>query len=223
MNEVKTFLLSIDCSLRMTNAALLAFTSSGYDVLSSERLDIGRAQAEELPLLCARILCKAGLTFADLSLLSVTSGPGYFTGLRIGAAYAAALAYALGIKIIPVPTLEMLAYPYMKDMYRPLALAYAGRGRVYAASFCMGDDLPPGDYDKTSLEAWLEKPRDNLVVISDDPQKVMDTLEKTAFPCAIQPSPPDAVNAGIVAIHRRAEALSPMNLRLSYLREPRTI
>ena len=223
MKKSKKFLLSIDCSLRMTNAALLAFTESGeYDSLFSERLDIGRAQAEELPLLTKRILCKACLTFADLSVLSVTSGPGYFTGLRIGAAYAAALAYALGIKIIPVPTLEMLAYPYTQSS-PVLALAYAGRARVYAASFGALDDLPPGDYDKPSLEAWLDGPRGALAIVSDDPRKVMDTLEKTAFPCSIQLSPPDAANAGAIALRAMDEALSPMNLRLSYLREPRTI
>ncbi|GHV36737.1 hypothetical protein FACS1894187_11880 [Synergistales bacterium] len=223
MSEPKTFLLSVDCALRMTNAALLGAARNGEcEVLSSLRLDVGRKQAEELPLAAERVLRTEGLTFEDVSVMAVTNGPGYFTGVRIGAAYAAGLAYALGIPIIPVSTLEMIACPYMKDILRPsvLSLAYAGRGRVYAASFGMGDNLPPGDYGRESLELWLDGVSQALTIVSDDPQKVTDTLENPKFSSAIRLSPPDAAAAGIIAWRKRTEAISPMAMRVSYLREP---
>ncbi|GHS90543.1 tRNA (adenosine(37)-N6)-threonylcarbamoyltransferase complex dimerization subunit type 1 TsaB [Synergistales bacterium] len=226
MSETKTFMLAIDCALRMTNAALISYARGGEcETLSSLSLDIGRRQAEELPLATMRVLSEAGLKFADVSVMAVTNGPGYFTGVRIGAAYAAALAYALGLRIIPVSTLEMLAYPYINTPVKNapvLSLVYAGYGRVYAASFgAAKDNLPPGDYGIASLESWLEGAR-GATIVSDDPQKVMDTLENPKFSVQILLSPPDAVNAARIALRERA-AISPADLRVSYLREPKTL
>ena len=51
-----------------------------------------------------------GIEFSDLSLVSVSQGPGSFTGLRIGMSVAKGLAFGLNIPIIGVPTLDALAH-----------------------------------------------------------------------------------------------------------------
>ena len=93
MNSMKKMkddvMLVLDCSLRLTGAAV----ARCGEVLSRESEDLGRRQAAELPLMAERVLAAAGMTFADIDLMAVTSGPGYFTGIRVGVAYAAALAY----------------------------------------------------------------------------------------------------------------------------------
>ena len=93
MNSMKKMkddvMLVLDCSLRLTGAAV----ARCGEVLSQESEDLGRRQAAELPLMAERVLAAAGMTFADIDLMAVTSGPGYFTGIRVGVAYAAALAY----------------------------------------------------------------------------------------------------------------------------------
>ena len=105
-------LLAVDCSLRLTGVAL---AREGHAV-ASETLDLGRRQGAELPLMAERLLRKAGWTWDDIGRVAVTSGPGYFTGIRVGAAYASALAYGLGVPLVPVSSLELLALSRPKGM-----------------------------------------------------------------------------------------------------------
>lgn len=60
--------------------------------------------------LVRRILADSELTIADIEAVAVSSGPGSFTGLRIGAALAKGLCFDNQPKLIAVPTLQALAY-----------------------------------------------------------------------------------------------------------------
>ena len=211
MNELT---LALDCSLRWTNVALAA----DGDILFSQCLDIGRRQAAELPLIAERALLQSQRTFDDLGLIAVTNGPGYFTGIRIGVSYAAGLAYGLGIKILPVSTLQMLAYPDILRSHPVLAVVYAGRGHVYAASFGCGNDLPAGEYKGVELKNWLSD-RQDVLVVSDDPQKA---AESSGLDRDIRHRPPDAAAVARIACENPNTAVSPMELTVSYHREPQT-
>jgi tRNA threonylcarbamoyladenosine biosynthesis protein TsaB len=50
------------------------------------------------------------IDFPDIAAVAISSGPGSFTGLRIGAAFAKGICFDDGIKLVPVPTLSSLAY-----------------------------------------------------------------------------------------------------------------
>jgi tRNA threonylcarbamoyl adenosine modification protein YeaZ len=79
--------LALDTSTALTTVALVA---SGGDVLAeSSHLD-ARRHAEVLPRLVRDVLASSGATPADLDLLAVGVGPGPFTGLRVGVAFARA-------------------------------------------------------------------------------------------------------------------------------------
>jgi tRNA threonylcarbamoyladenosine biosynthesis protein TsaB len=70
---------------------------------------------------------------APVTKVAVATGPGSFTGLRVGVSFGLGLAVGLEIPIVPLPTLAIQAARATEPV---LALAEAGRGRVYY--------LPPG-------------------------------------------------------------------------------
>ena len=211
--------LTLDCSLRLTGATV----SRRGEILAQESADLGRRQAAELPLMAERVLSAAGAAFADIGLVAVTHGPGYFTGIRVGAAYAAALAYGLGVRIVPVSSLAMLAASHSASAEGAegtvLAVVYAGRGFVYAASFgSEADALPAGEYGKEVLGAWMERHRD-AVAVSDDPNRALEAAG-LAFPIPILPVRPDVSKAAELAWVGRESAVSPLEFRAVYCRAP---
>jgi tRNA threonylcarbamoyladenosine biosynthesis protein TsaB len=214
MNQRNDLIVALDCSLRWTNVAI----SSNGDTLVSKQLDIGRRQAAELPLIVEQALQDAQCTFADVGLLAVTNGPGYFTGIRAGVAYAAALAYGLNVKVVPVSTLYMLAYPCILRSLPVFAVVYAGRGHLYAASYGCGEDLAEGEYEGQKLNAWLSR-HENVVIVSDDPQKAAETSGLSPSR-KIRRILPDASIAAWIAWRSRAAAVSPRKLKVCYYRNP---
>ena len=90
------------------------------------------AAAEALPAAVAAALAGAGLAVADLDRVAVLSGPGSFTGLRAGIAFARGLARARQIPLVLVPTFRAAAaaLPGADDV---LFVLDAGRGEVHAA------------------------------------------------------------------------------------------
>lgn len=80
------------------------------------------------------LLAGAGVDFAALDRIGVTVGPGSFTGLRVGLAFAKGLAFALDRRCVGVGTLEALAASLDAGGLKA-ALIDAGRGRVYLQLF----------------------------------------------------------------------------------------
>ncbi|MDO8586285.1 MAG: tRNA (adenosine(37)-N6)-threonylcarbamoyltransferase complex dimerization subunit type 1 TsaB [Armatimonadota bacterium] len=85
-----------------------------------------------------------GLSARDLDAFAVSLGPGSFTGLRIGVTTAKSMAYAVGKKLVGIPTLDILAGGVMVEHGDVIApLIHARPGEVYAALY-RADDTSPG-------------------------------------------------------------------------------
>jgi len=95
---------------------------------------VRRHTVELLPRLVAA-LEQLGLGTEHLSGVTVTRGPGSFTGLRVGIAVAKGLALARGLPLIGVPTLDGVAAAQGRDRRRLCAVLQAGRGRVCGATY----------------------------------------------------------------------------------------
>lgn len=76
------------------------------EILCDLREAMPRGQERRLPGLVAELCAQAGVTLAELTRIGVVAGPGSFTGLRIGVAYARGLALVTGAKVLGITSLE---------------------------------------------------------------------------------------------------------------------
>ena len=74
-------------------------------MLASEQQLMARGHAEALPPMVARAMAQAGIGYSDLGRIAVTTGPGTFTGIRVGLSFARALGLARGIKVLGLNTM----------------------------------------------------------------------------------------------------------------------
>ena len=118
--------LAIDTALAACSAAVLDTAVGG--IVASESLPMLRGHAEALMPLIARVMDQAGMAFADLDRVVVTTGPGSFTGLRVGIAAARGIALAIDKPAVGVSTLSAYAAPYLAEMKS------AGRRRYRCAA-----------------------------------------------------------------------------------------
>ncbi|SDD77462.1 tRNA (adenosine(37)-N6)-threonylcarbamoyltransferase complex dimerization subunit type 1 TsaB [Auraticoccus monumenti] len=106
----------------------------GGELLASQRFEDTRAHVEQLLPLVRSVLDGAGLSLADVERLVVGTGPGPFTGLRVGIATAEVLALTLGVPLTGVTSLDVLARQVARSGAAPeefLVVSDARRREVY--------------------------------------------------------------------------------------------
>lgn len=129
------YLLAIDTAANLCAATVLD-TETGEE-RGRAVLDLGKGHAEQLMGVIGSALGAAGLDFADLGAVAVATGPGSFTGIRVGVAAARGLALTLKIPAIGVTTLEAIAAE-TRDAFpgrAVLAALDAGREEIHAALY----------------------------------------------------------------------------------------
>jgi tRNA threonylcarbamoyladenosine biosynthesis protein TsaB len=124
-------LLAIDTALEACSAAVLD-TELG-NIIGRESVPMGRGHAEALMPLVARVMDQAGLDFRQIDRIAVTTGPGSFTGMRVGIAAARGLGLASGKPVVGLSTLAVFCAPFVADDDTlPVAAAIDARhGHVY--------------------------------------------------------------------------------------------
>ncbi|CAN7469147.1 tRNA (adenosine(37)-N6)-threonylcarbamoyltransferase complex dimerization subunit type 1 TsaB [Phenylobacterium sp. LjRoot225] len=130
--------LGLDTCLTACSVAV----SDGERVLAHESEVMARGHQERLAPMAERVMADAGLSFSDLQRIGVTIGPGSFTGLRVGLAFAKGLASALDIPLVGVGTLEALAAEAAGLVF---AAVDARRDQVYLQGFEDGRPLMAPD------------------------------------------------------------------------------
>ncbi len=106
-------------------------------VLMSFSQNTGLRHSERTMAMAERAMADAGVEFADLDGVAVGSGPGSFTGLRIGMAAAKGLCFALNLPLLAVPTLKGLAAQVVIEGMPVCAMLDARRGNVYAGVYSL--------------------------------------------------------------------------------------
>ena len=131
-------LLALDTATETGSLALVA----GDQVLMEYSLESPNAYLTCLMPGVAAILRNTGQEIADLDAVAVSTGPGNFTGLRIGLATAKTLAWSLKCPLVPVPTLEVLAAQFPFHPHPVGVVMDAKRGEVFWGLFRCPEDWP---------------------------------------------------------------------------------
>jgi tRNA threonylcarbamoyladenosine biosynthesis protein TsaB len=136
-------LLAIDTAGPDCAVALARSGSGRGEILVRASEWIGRGHAERLMPMFEAALEEGGVGFADLDRIAVTTGPGSFTGVRVGIAAARGLALALDIPAVGVCSLDALALPVPGSHKQGTVVAVldAKRGEIYA----LARDIASGD------------------------------------------------------------------------------
>ncbi len=120
-------ILAIDTS---TDYASLALYLPGQGVIAEQTWRSGREQTTQLLPNVQRLMSLVGADTGGLTGVAVTTGPGSFSGVRIGISTAKSLAYSLGIKLWGVPSLDVLAFSQVAVTAAQVCAVLAlGRGR----------------------------------------------------------------------------------------------
>lgn len=130
--------LAIDTALEACSAAVL--DTERATILASEQLPMARGHAEALMPLLARVMDRAKLDFSEIDRIAVTTGPGSFTGLRVGISAARGIALASGKPAVGLSTLAAYAAPYIAadDTLPVVAAIDARHDHVYLQVFGAG-------------------------------------------------------------------------------------
>jgi tRNA threonylcarbamoyladenosine biosynthesis protein TsaB len=106
-------ILAIDTALDACAAAVL--DTAANELIAQESQAMKRGHAEALMPLIARVMKASGIAFAALDRVAATTGPGSFTGLRVGLSAARGIALAAGKPVVGVTTLTAYAAPIVSE------------------------------------------------------------------------------------------------------------
>ena len=95
----------------------------------------GRRHAEQLVPAIQYVCAESGVRMDQLAAIAVGIGPGLFTGLRVGVTTARTMAQALRIPVIPVSSLDLVAYPLRHAGRLIVAVLDARRREVFSAQY----------------------------------------------------------------------------------------
>jgi tRNA threonylcarbamoyladenosine biosynthesis protein TsaB len=134
-------ILAIDTALDACSAGILD-TDAGK-LIAQESQAMKRGHAEALMPLIARVMQQSGTTFAALDRIAVTTGPGSFTGLRVGLSAARGFALAADKPVVGLTTLTAYAAPAVsQNKEQPVISAIDARHDQVYFQVVRGDGSP---------------------------------------------------------------------------------
>ena len=213
-------LLAIDTSGRNGSLALARVTKgkSEVELVEAAPLAGGTFSAQLVPQISA-LLAKHGHTKSELAAFAVVSGPGSFTGLRVGLAAVKALAEVLQKPIAAVSLLEAIASSSRSES-RVLATLDAGRSEIYVGDYESGDELPQMHSERLlTREELLTEARGKGKTILTPDAALADILRAAGVPCEQIAYPGSEVIARLGWQHiQHGRTVRPEDLDANYIR-----
>ena len=212
---------SVDSSATPASVCLL----EDDKIIAEYYLNTGFTHSQKLMAMLESVLKISGKSADDIDLYAVNSGPGSFTGVRIGVSAVKGMAYAQNKLCVEVSTLASMAYNFLGNHAIICACMDARRRQVYHGLFRVdGDKIERLCEDKAiAVEELLGSlPKDEeIILVGDGAELVYQSAEDPAIKLA----PPNlryqrasSVALAAVETYNRGEVVSPAALMPRYLR-----
>lgn len=166
-----TYILHLETSTKVCSVAL---SKDGELCALKEVEEDGYAHGEQLTFFIEEVLKQAGIRANELAAVSVASGPGSYTGLRIGVATAKGLCYALSIPLIASDSLTVLASQVNASMNK-CAVIDARRMEVYNCIYD-ANGLPLKEISADIIDADSYKEFEPFVYFGDGAAKLQEAF-----------------------------------------------
>ena len=145
-------------------------------------------QSVALPAQCEKFIAECGTTWRDISAIGIVVGPGSFTGIRLGIAYAKGLGLGLNIPVVGISAFDL----YLAATPDAFVAIDSGRGDFFVAA----NGLPPQTMGIEELEVkqmeWPRtvghKPFDLKLGVDIVKQKIASGDLEPAVPMYLRPS-----------------------------------
>jgi tRNA threonylcarbamoyladenosine biosynthesis protein TsaB len=224
------WILALDTTTRPGSVALVRDSQ----IVETSIGDPARTHGERLPVDVLELLARHRLDVRDVDLYAVASGPGSFTGLRIGIACIQGLALATARRVVPVSALDALAFATRGSARERRVLAAwmdARRGEVFSAAYDTGStdlsvcDPPTVGRPEEILDRWqggASPLAARLDVIAGEGGVRYAAVVREILgsdPVLVAP-PPLAGAIGQMAYRRAAESVAPAAIQPIYVRRP---
>lgn len=212
---------SVDSSATPASVCLL----EDDKIIAEYYLNTGFTHSQTLMAMLESVLKISGKSADDIDLYAVNSGPGSFTGVRIGVSAVKGMAYAQNKLCVEVSTLASMAYNFLGNHAIICACMDARRRQVYHGLFRVdGDKIERLCEDKAiAVEELLGSlPKDEeIILVGDGAELVYQSAEDPAIKLA----PPNlryqrasSVALAAVETYNRGKVVSPAALMPRYLR-----
>jgi tRNA threonylcarbamoyladenosine biosynthesis protein TsaB len=221
--------LAIETSGRLGSVALFDAASSGRDAVLERTTPEGERTAQSLLPTMQTLLRERGWRPADVELVCVTTGPGSFTGLRIGVVTAKTFAYATGAKLVGVHTLAAIAHgvkQFCGDIIpmRLWTILDAQRQELFAGEFDLSRPIVEQAQPATEIIGvadWLSRLAAGDALAGPPLSKLQDRLPQEVASLPPQLWQPTAASVGRLAIQLldRGVQVDPLELVPRYYRK----
>jgi len=198
-------------------------------VLASAHSSRHRRHAESLVPSIEFVCRQARVALTEISVIAVDIGPGLFTGLRVGVATAKALAHALRVPVIPISSLDLLAFPARFTDRVIAAVVDARRGELFSALYRpvpggVARITEPRVSTPDDLRAELHALGVAVLVVGDGALRYAETFRELleVEVCTHGLDHPSARDLVLLAHHRalREEWVQSWEVTPTYLRKP---
>jgi tRNA threonylcarbamoyladenosine biosynthesis protein TsaB len=193
-----------------------AANEAELQVLESVPLAGGTFSAQLVPQIAA-LLEKHGLSKTQIDAFIVVSGPGSFTGLRVGLAAIKALAEILQKPIVPVSFLEIVAHAAGMDG-RVVALLDAGRGQLYSGEYEISGARAQTIQEHLIAREALPDLSRSIAVSTPDATLASMSRRAGLRTCELKAITPEMIAAVGWSKLRDGEIISPEKLDANYVR-----